>query len=64
MAAKTQTAIESDSAFTTTVQRSMLAIVLTQAFGREEEEFYEFSRTARQCIRAWFGIHRQELFMV
>ena len=61
MAEKTQTAVESDSAFTTSVQRSMVAIVLTQAFGREEEEFGQFVRTARQSVRAWFGIHRQQI---
>lgn len=58
---KTIIAKESDSDFTTTVQRSMSAIVLTQAYGREDEEFKRFGATARKCVRHWFGIHRQEL---
>jgi ATP-binding cassette subfamily B protein len=58
---KTQKSRESDSAFTTSVQRSMSAIVLTQAFGREEDEYHRFGSSARRCVRAWFGIHRQEV---
>lgn len=58
---KTIKAKESDSDFTTTVQRSMSAIVLTQAYGREDEEFKRFGATARKCVRHWLGIHRQEL---
>ena len=61
MAERTQAALESDSAFTTTVQRSMVAIVLTQSFGREDEEFHEFTKTAQRCVSARFGIHRQEI---
>jgi ATP-binding cassette, subfamily B, bacterial len=58
---KTVVAKESNSDFTTTLQRSMSAIVLTQAFGREDEEFRRFGATVRKCVRHWFGIHRQEL---
>jgi ATP-binding cassette subfamily B protein len=58
---KTQKSREFDSAFTTSVQRSMSAIVLTQAFGREEDEYHRFGSSARRCVRAWFGIHRQEV---
>jgi ATP-binding cassette, subfamily B, bacterial len=58
---KTRKSRESDSAFTTSVQRSMSAIVLTQAFGREEDEYHRFGASARRCVRAWFGIHRQEV---
>jgi len=58
---KTRKSRESDSAFTTSVQRSMSAIVLTQAFGREEDEYHRFGSSARRCVRAWFGIHRQEV---
>ena len=58
---KTRKSRESDSAFTTSVQRSMSAIVLTQAFGREEDEYHRFGTSARRCVRAWFGIHRQEV---
>jgi len=58
---KTRKSRESDSAFTTSVQRSMSAIVLTQAFGREEDEYHRFGTNMRRCVRAWFGIHRQEV---
>jgi ABC-type multidrug transport system fused ATPase/permease subunit len=58
---KTQKSREFDSAFTTSVQRSMSAIVLTQAFGREEDEYHRFGSSARRCVRARFGIHRQEV---
>ncbi|HEX7228249.1 MAG TPA: ABC transporter ATP-binding protein [Candidatus Binatia bacterium] len=58
---KTRKSRESDSAFTSSVQRSMSAIVLTQAFGREEDEYQRFGTSARRCVRAWFGIHRQEV---
>jgi ATP-binding cassette, subfamily B, bacterial len=58
---KTRKSRESDSAFTTSVQRSMSAIVLTQAFGREEDEYHRFGTSARRCVRARFGIHRQEV---
>jgi ABC-type multidrug transport system fused ATPase/permease subunit len=36
-------------------------MVLTQAYGREEDEFHRFGRSARKCVRAWFGIHREEV---
>jgi ABC-type multidrug transport system fused ATPase/permease subunit len=58
---KTRKSRESDSAFTTSVQRAMSAIVLTQAFGREEDEYHRFGSKARRCVRAWLGIHRQEV---
>jgi ABC-type multidrug transport system fused ATPase/permease subunit len=58
---KTRKSKESDTAFTTSLQRSMSAIVLTQSFGREEDEFHRFGASARRCVRAWFGIHRQEV---
>lgn len=58
---KTRKSRESDSAFTSAVQRAMSAIVLTQAFGREEDEYHRFGTSARRCVRAWFGIHRQEV---
>ena len=58
---RTLAAKQSDSAFTTSVERSMSAIVLTQAFGREEDEFHRFRQAARRLVRAWFGIHREEV---
>jgi hypothetical protein len=46
---------ESDNAFTSAVRRSMSAMFLIQAFGREEDEFHRFGSTARKCLRLWFG---------
>ena len=39
----------------------MSAIVLTQSFGREEDEYHRFGSNARRCVRAWLGIHRQQV---
>jgi ABC-type multidrug transport system fused ATPase/permease subunit len=58
---RTRKAKEADSAFTSSVQRSMAAIGLIQAFGREEDEFYQFGRHAHRCIRSWLSIHKQEV---
>ncbi|MGN6730400.1 MAG: ABC transporter ATP-binding protein [Candidatus Binatia bacterium] len=58
---KTRMAKLSDSDFSISLQRSMAAMVLTQAYGREEDEFHRFGRSARKCVRAWFGIHREEV---
>jgi ABC-type multidrug transport system fused ATPase/permease subunit len=58
---KTRKAKEADSAFTSSVQRSMTAIGLIQAFGREEDEFHKFGRHAHRCIRSWLSIHKQEV---
>jgi ATP-binding cassette, subfamily B, bacterial len=58
---KTRVAKLSDSDFSISLQRSMAAMVLTQAYGREEDEFHRFGRSARKCVRAWFGIHREEV---
>jgi ATP-binding cassette, subfamily B, bacterial len=61
LAQRSRKSKEYENVFTTSIQRSMSAIVLTQIFGREEEEFSRFGTTARKCIRAWFAIHRQEI---
>ncbi|MGN6716035.1 MAG: ABC transporter ATP-binding protein [Candidatus Binatia bacterium] len=58
---RTRMAKLSDSDFSISLQRSMAAMVLTQAYGREEDEFHRFGRSARKCVRAWFGIHREEV---
>lgn len=50
-----------DSEFTSRVQRSMACINLVQAFGREAEEFGRFHGTVRETIRAWWGLHRQQM---
>jgi subfamily B ATP-binding cassette protein MsbA len=50
-----------DASFTTVVQRSMSAIGLVQAFGREADEFGRFHGTARETIRAWWSLNRQQM---
>jgi ATP-binding cassette, subfamily B, bacterial len=52
---------EADSAFTSSVQRSMTAIGLIQAFGREEDEFQHFGKHLHRCLRSWLSIHKQEV---
>jgi ABC-type multidrug transport system fused ATPase/permease subunit len=58
---KTADAKEADSAFTSAVHRSMVAIGLVQAFGREQDEFHEFGKRLRRCVRSWLSIHKQEV---
>jgi subfamily B ATP-binding cassette protein MsbA len=58
---KTTRAKEADSAFTSSVQRSISAIGLAQAFGREEHEFQQFASQLHRCVRSWLGIHKQEV---
>ncbi|HVX84364.1 MAG TPA: ABC transporter ATP-binding protein [Phycisphaerae bacterium] len=50
-----------DTEFTTTVQRSMSLIALVQAFGREGDEFARFHGSIRNCVRAWFKLHHEEV---
>ena len=52
---------EMDSRFTTTVQRSLACIGLVQAFGREGEEFSRFHSSARETVRAWWRLNRQQI---
>jgi ATP-binding cassette, subfamily B, bacterial len=52
---------ETDTAFMSSVHRAMNVIGLTQAFGREEYEYNRFGSAARNCIRSWTRIHRQEV---
>ena len=52
---------EMDSRFTTTVQRSLSCIGLVQAFGREGEEFSRFHASARETVRAWWRLNRQQI---
>jgi ATP-binding cassette, subfamily B, bacterial len=52
---------ETDTAFMSSVHRTMNVIGLTQAFGREEYEYNRFGSAARNCIRSWTRIHRQEV---
>jgi ABC-type multidrug transport system fused ATPase/permease subunit len=43
------------------VHRLLTYIGLTQAFGREDDEFHIFGREGRECVRSWLRIHRQEV---
>lgn len=52
---------EQDTRFTTTVQRSMAGISLTQAFCREPYEFDRFHDAVRGTIRAWWRLNREQL---
>jgi subfamily B ATP-binding cassette protein MsbA len=58
---RTTAAKLADSAYTNSVYRTLNAIGLIQAFGREEDEFYRFGRDVRHCVRSWLRIHRQEV---
>src|SRR5919108_5577269 len=58
---RTIKAKEADSAFTSSVHRSVAAMELIQAFGREEDECSRFVKHAQTCVRHWFDIHKQEV---
>jgi ABC-type multidrug transport system fused ATPase/permease subunit len=58
---RTSAAKKADSSYTSTVHRSLTSIGLTQAFGREEDEFRIFGRDGRECVRSWLRIHKQEV---
>jgi ATP-binding cassette subfamily B protein len=61
LARRTRAAKQADSEFTGAVHRSLSAIGLIQAFGREEEELDRFDRDVRHCVRSWLRIHREEI---
>ena len=52
---------ELESEFTTTIQRSMSAIGLVQAFRREDYEFTQFQSSVGTSVRAWLRLHWQEV---
>lgn len=54
---RTVHARETDSRFTTVLQRSLATIGLTQAFNREDSELDRFRRSARGSLDAWFWFH-------
>jgi subfamily B ATP-binding cassette protein MsbA len=58
---RTSAAKQADSAYTSSVHRTLSAIGLIQAFGREEDEFHRFGEDVRHCVRSWLRIHRQEV---
>jgi ABC-type multidrug transport system fused ATPase/permease subunit len=58
---RTRAAKKADSAYTRVVHRLLTNIGLTQAYGREDDEFHIFGREGRECVRSWLRIHRQEV---
>jgi subfamily B ATP-binding cassette protein MsbA len=52
---------ERESSLYTTLQRSMSAIGLVQAFNREADEYSRFSSTALGSVRAAFKLHTHEV---
>jgi ABC-type multidrug transport system fused ATPase/permease subunit len=54
-------AAEADSKLTTAIQRSVAAISLVQAFGRERDEYSRFSTTVESSISAWMKLHYKEV---
>src|SRR5690606_3485627 len=48
-----------ESDFTSTLHRSLGAIELIQAFGRESDEVRRFRQTAADSHAAWYGLQRQ-----
>jgi ABC-type multidrug transport system fused ATPase/permease subunit len=61
LADRTTDVKEIDSAMTTSLQRSMAAIGLVQAFGREGDEFERFHHTVRTSVQTWLRLHWQEV---
>lgn len=50
-----------DSEMTTTIQRSIAAISLVQAYGREADEYERFMHTARRSVSTYMRVHWIEL---
>lgn len=52
---------EKDSGLYTIIQRSMTAIGLVQAFGRESDEYNRFDATVQSSVKAYFKLHWHEV---
>lgn len=52
---------EADADMTTAVQRSVAAISLVQAYGREADEYERFHGTARNSVKAYVRVYWSEL---
>jgi ABC-type multidrug transport system fused ATPase/permease subunit len=59
--AKSLAAKEAESLLTTAIQRSVSAIELVQAFGREADELARFQGTAGQSVSTWLKLHWDEV---
>jgi ABC-type multidrug transport system fused ATPase/permease subunit len=55
---------EADSALTTTIQRSVSAISLVQAFGREQDEISRFTSGVKNSVAAYMALHRKEVVYI
>jgi ATP-binding cassette subfamily B protein len=53
---------EVDTQLTTTIQRSAATIGLVQAFGRERDEYENFSTTVQNSVSAYLRLHWQEMW--
>ncbi len=53
---------EVDTQLTTTIQRSAATIGLVQAFGRERDEYNNFSATVQNSVTAYLRLHWQEMW--
>jgi subfamily B ATP-binding cassette protein MsbA len=61
LADRSEEARQIDSAMTTSLQRSLAAVGLVQAFGRERDEFHRFDQTVRTSVKTWLRLHWQEV---
>ena len=57
---RTAEAKRADSAYLSFVHRAMAAVGLTQAYGREDEEYGRFGSAAKDCVGSWLGINKEE----
>jgi subfamily B ATP-binding cassette protein MsbA len=58
---KSMAAKEAESRLTTAIQRSVSAIELVQAYGREAEELAHFHDTVGQSVQTWLKLHWEEV---
>jgi len=52
---------EQESSLYTAIQRSMTAITIVQAFGRESDEYLRFDSTVQSSVKATYGLHKHEV---
>ena len=55
------TAKAADTGLTTIIQRSIASLWLTQAFGRERDEFNKFQGAVDDTMRVMFRVHWREV---
>lgn len=52
---------ERESSLYTAIQRSMTAITVVQAFGREADEYTRFDSTVQSSVKATYRLHKHEV---